>query len=96
MLSIKCKQCKAVWEVPESKKGGQVNCPSCGLVNEVPGASDAGWFYGLAFGGYALIGLPLGIMAVIGMLNGEAGMAICSGSAFAVVTIILLFIMLGS
>ena len=50
----------------------------------------------LAFGGYALIGLPLGIMAVIGMLNGEAGMAICSGSAFAVVTIILLFILLGS
>ena len=96
MLSIKCKRCKAVWEVPESKKGGQVNCPSCGLVNEVPGASDAGWFYGLAFGGYAFIGLPLGIMAVIGMLNGEAGMAICSGSAFAVVTIILLFILLGS
>ena len=96
MLSITCKQCKAIWQVPESKKGGQVNCPSCGLVNEVAGASDAGWFYGLAFGGYALVGLPVGIMAVIGMLNGEAGTAICFGSAFAVVTIVLLFTLLGS
>ena len=31
-----------------------------GLANEVAGASDAGWFYGLAFGGYALVGLPFG------------------------------------
>ena len=96
MLSITCKQCQTVWEVPKSKKGGQVKCPSCGLANEVAGASDAGWFYGLAFGGYALVGLPLGVMTVICMLNGEVGTAICSGSAFAVVTIVLLFILLGS
>ncbi len=96
MLSITCKQCRTGWQVPKSKKGGQVNCPSCGVVNEVAGASDAGWFYGLAFGGYALVGLPLAITAVIGILNGEAGTAVCFGSAFAVVTIVLLFVLLGS
>ena len=96
MLETACSQCNHVWSVPPSKKGGSVNCPSCGVLTELDGASDTGWFYGLTFGGFAVLGLPFGVMAVIGILNGSMSMAVCSGSIFVLAVLVLLFVLFGS
>lgn len=69
-LQISCPQCDYVWVVPKAKKGGQVNCPACGLLTEIKGASDTKHFYGLVGGLFALLGLPLVVSTAIGLANG--------------------------
>lgn len=73
-----------------------MNCPSCGALTQVGGASDSKLFYGLVFGAFALTGVPFGVMAVMGLLQGNLEMAICPGILFAVACIVLVFVLLGS
>ena len=95
-LQISCPQCDHVWIVAKAKKGGQVNCPACGVLTEIKGASDTKLFYGLVGGLFAFLGLPFGVIAGIGLVNGDMGMAVCSGTIFIVACIVFLFFILGS
>tara|TARA_B100000519_G_C14228612_1_gene431253 strand:- start:328 stop:624 length:297 start_codon:yes stop_codon:yes gene_type:complete len=95
-LPISCPQCDYVWAVPKNKKGGQVNCPACGVLTEIKGASDTKLFYSLVLGLFAFLGLPFGVMAVIGLINANMEMAVCSGSIFIVACLVFVFSILGS
>ena len=95
-LQISCPQCDYVWVVPKAKKVGQVNCPACGLLTEIKGASDTKLFYGLVGGLFAFLGLPLVVSTAIGLANGDMGMAVCSGTIFILGCIVFFVSILGS
>lgn len=89
LIQVSCSHCSHSWDVSKAKKGGQVNCPACGVLVALKGASDSKLFYGLLIGLFVILGLPLGVLAVIAMVSGNMESAICLGSLFVVVCIAL-------
>tara|TARA_A100001037_G_C14596339_1_gene390906 strand:- start:53 stop:349 length:297 start_codon:yes stop_codon:yes gene_type:complete len=84
LIQVSCSHCSHSWDVSKAKKGGQVNCPACGVLVSLKGASDSKLFYGLVIGLFVILGLPLGMLAVMGWVNGNIESAVCFGSLFVV------------
>ena len=89
MIQVSCSHCSHSWGVSKAKKGGQVNCPACGMLVSLKGAADSKLFYGLLIGLFMILGLPLGVLAVMALVNGSIESAICLGSLFVVVCLAL-------
>jgi len=89
LIQVSCSHCSHSWDVSKTKKGGQVNCPACGMLVSLKGASDSKLFYGLLIGLFVILALPLGVLALIAFWNGNTESAICLGSLFIFVCVAL-------
>lgn len=87
LIQVSCSHCSHAWGVSKAKRGGQVNCPACGVLVALNGASDSKLFYGLLIGLFAILGMPLGVLALIALVNGNTESAICLGTLFAFVCV---------